>query len=404
MEATVIFHTNETDTQLLATQICNGHFETLRISNTLKIAVYNTQTLNRFIKEETQHEHKILATEKQQALKTMSGGEQKKAMLNYLVSLTPEALILDNPFDHLDVESRNILMKQLEELSKNTYLILLASRKSDAPDFIKKKWLLENERLVDFKEENQTENIPQAILIPPPISPQTYEKEFLIQLKNIQVSYAEKPILHNIKWDIKPGEFWQLIGPNGSGKTTLLSMITGDNVKGYGQELYLFGNKKGSGENVWELKEKIGYFTTSLIQEFNHNYTALEMILGGFFDAVGLYNKPTDLQLNIAKQWLKVLQLESEANTKFNKLSIGKQRMVMIARAMVKHPLLLILDEPTTGLDDKNAALMVTFVNKIVHESNTTILYVSHRAEKGLQPDYNYILTPTTKGSIGHIN
>ncbi|MCX6338278.1 MAG: ATP-binding cassette domain-containing protein, partial [Bacteroidetes bacterium] len=210
-------------------------------------------------------------------------------------------------------------------------------------------------------------------------------------------------IVKDINWTINAGEFWHLIGPNGSGKTTLLSLITGDNPKGYGQELYLFGKKKGSGETVWDIKQKIGYFNASLTQHFSRQDSIEKMIISGFNDSIGLYIKPSDQQIRLAQEWLHFIQLYPQRNKAIQFLTLAQQRMVLIARAMVKHPPLLILDEPTAGLDDGSAALIITMIQQIVHQSKTTILYVSHSREEGLTPTSIFELSPSEFGAIGTI-
>jgi molybdate transport system ATP-binding protein len=230
-----------------------------------------------------------------------------------------------------------------------------------------------------------------------------YEGNTLILLKNVSVSYFGKPILKDINWHVKRGEFWQLAGRNGSGKTTLLSMITGDNPKGYGQELYLFGHKKGSGESVWDIKKKLGYFTPAMMDRFRGYHSLEHMLISGLTDSIGLYVRPTEAQLRIGKEWLMLLGLWNLREQYFHDLSAGMQRLVLCARAMVKHPLLLILDEPTAGLDDQSAALFTALVNKFARESNTAIIYVSHRDETGLQPDAVLQLEMTPAGSLGTI-
>lgn len=401
MTFTVIFHNNLVNAEQLIQKIISGKFTEIHINSTSNMAVFTPRILTEFIREEEIHEHNMFGITRQ-PIKTMSGGEQKKALLNYLLLKNPETLILDNPFDHLDVASQEELKQKLYDISNRINIILLLSRKKDKPEFITDQYIFENNKLFRYTEESDNIETQDHSPLPPPVIPQVFNGTHLIKLQNVSVSFGDKPVLTKINWEIKPGEFWQLIGPNGSGKTTLLSMITGDSVKGYGQELYLFGQKKGTGENVWDLKRKIGYFTSSLTQQFTGRYTAKEMILGGFSDSVGLYQKPTDLQLKLAEDWLKVLGKEYE-HVKFCDLSLGQQRMVMITRAMVKHPLLLILDEPTTGLDDENAKKMTYFVNKIAAESTTAILYVSHRGEEGLKPTYNFVLTPSENGSTGNV-
>jgi molybdate transport system ATP-binding protein len=210
-------------------------------------------------------------------------------------------------------------------------------------------------------------------------------------------------VLQQINWTIRPGEFWQLKGANGSGKTTLLTMINGDNVKGYGQELYLFGRKKGSGETVWEIKEKIGYLTPSMTDLFVTQHTREEMILSGFKDSIGLYTQPTDLERRTAFDWLQWLGLAHKAKQLFRLLSSGEQRMALIARAMVKHPPLLLLDEPLMGLDEANAQKVIALINRLAAESRSALVYVSHQQEPGLQPQQVLELLKTPNGSVGRV-
>jgi molybdate transport system ATP-binding protein len=156
-----------------------------------------------------------------------------------------------------------------------------------------------------------------------------------------------------------------------------LSLITGDNPKGFGQNLFLFGRKKGSGESVWDIKKQIGIFTTSMTDLFQKGYTLEQMILSGFFDSIGLYIEPTRIQKKIVSEWLQVIEMNGLAKKRFVDLSIGQQRVALIVRAVLKHPPLLILDEPVEGLDDENVDLVIQLINTIKQETNVSILYVS---------------------------
>lgn len=223
----------------------------------------------------------------------------------------------------------------------------------------------------------------------------------LVKFNQVSINYGERSILNSISWEIKSGQFWQLMGPNGSGKSTILSMIFGDNPKAYGQDITLFGVKKGSGESIWDIKQKIGYFSSEILRGFTRRDAIGNMIASGFFDTVGLYKTPTNAQIKIAQHWLRVLNMFDIRKQCFLSLSRGHQRLVLIARAMVKNPPLLILDEPTNGLDDSDAALFCELINKIATETDTAILYVSHRKEANLDPDFIYELLPTEQGSTG---
>ena len=190
----------------------------------------------------------------------------------------------------------------------------------------------------------------------------------LIQFNNVSVQYNEKAILKNINWEINRGDFWQLTGANGSGKTTLLTMLTGDNPKAYGQNIVLFGQKKGSGESVWEIKKKIGYVTPAMTELFNGRHSLEKMILSGLYDSIGLYKTPTIQEKIVANKWIDLIGLQSDKNTYFYQLPEEKQCLALIARAMIKHPPLLILDEPTHGLNDEMASLLITLINTIAKE------------------------------------
>ncbi|MCM4151438.1 ABC transporter [Arenibacter sp. N53] len=384
-----------------------GGFEGLQ---DLEGALFSKITLNQFIDEEERHDIRIINENARQSLKTMSSGEQKKALLKYILHLKPDFIVLDNPFDNLDKDSQKDLKTSLDLISKSTFIVQLISRRVDLLPFITHRMILDKSTikslsngLMEDKKAATSLNSSFSGRIPIPITPTDYKESILIDCKNIKVAYGDKKILNNINWTIKKGEFWQLIGQNGSGKSTLLSMITGDNHKGYGQELYLFGQQKGTGESVWEIKKRIGYYTPSMTDKFSGLHSALNMVISGLNDSVGLYLMATENQRALAKEWLIILDMWHLKDVYFADLSTGQQRMIMTARAMIKHPPLLILDEPTAGLDDNSAMLFISLVNKIAKESKTAIVFVSHRKEPGLEPQYIYELKMSPKGSIGYM-
>ncbi|KQC31371.1 ABC transporter ATP-binding protein [Flagellimonas eckloniae] len=403
--AILISNTSQTKSlahDLLSDSIIEG-FEELHSKKGLLFA---RSEINRFMDEEERHDFKILTKNTSQSLKTMSSGEQKKALLHHLLHLKPDYLVLVNPFDNLDVGTQDYLKEKLRSISKTTILIQLINRLDDILPSTTDFFTVEDNKLYKytsskaFWEANTKTSSHFTDAIPPPIDSIKTGSE-LIKFNKISVSFDGRQVLDNISWTIKKREFWQLIGPNGSGKTTLLSMIIGDSHKGYGQDLTLFGQKKGSGESVWDLKKKIGYFTPAMMDKFSGYHSLENMMISGFYDSIGLYNNPTDQKKRLSGLWLKLLGLYEKRNIQFLELTAGEKRLVMTARAMVKHPPLLILDEPTAGLDDANARLFIDLVNKISRESETAIVFVSHRKEVGLQPQFDYILKMNTTGSTG---
>ncbi|WP_143956047.1 ATP-binding cassette domain-containing protein [Robertkochia solimangrovi] len=377
--------------------------ETLAYLTDKKGAFFSNQDLDKFIDEEELHDRKILTDDPKTPLKNMSGGEQRRALLNYLLSQKPDYLVLDNPFDHLDKLAVKDFKERLHQVSSEVILIMLLNRTGDIPAFISVKLYLQQgiPRTDPADEQHLTFDSSEGI--PAPVHPIKNEEETLVDFRNIHVSYGDRTILDNINWTIKKGEFWHLMGGNGTGKTTLMNMVTGDNPKGFGQELYIFGKRKGSGESVWDLKRSIGIFTPKLTQRFKGRPTISQMITGGFHDSVGLYQVPSELEKEVTRKWVKLLGMEKKADSCFQDLGEVEQRLIMIARAMVKHPPLLILDEPTTDLDDQAAALVVKLVNEFARHSTSAVVYISHRDEEGLLPQLSLELMPSESGSQGKI-
>lgn len=373
------------------------------ISEGIPLSVYNQKAVENFIDEEVKHDNTEFKNTYGQSLKSMSSGEQKIRFLKELFTTPPNGLILENPLAHLDPDNSELLKNLLEKHKSQTSYVLLLKKFDWIPEYIteyytafgnpyksvptKKDFLKLGETSFDFHLE-----IPQGIKVP------KSEGE-LIQMNNICVSYEGKPVLDGINWTLKQGEYWELRGPNGSGKTTLLSMLTGENPKGYGQDLHLFGYKKGSGESIWDIKKNIGYYTPSMTAFFTGYYSVEEMIIGGLKDSIGLYQKPSKLEQIAVSYWIKLIGLEEKKDTYFTDLSLGEQSLIMIARAMVKMPKLLILDEPTAGLDHASNQLFISLVNEIAKAHQVTIVFVSHKREPHLKAEKIFELIPRSNGS-----
>lgn len=374
----------------------------------LKGALFSSITIDRLIEDELRHDHFPIQTAENYSLSTMSSGQQKKAFLMYLIAQQPEFMILDDVYSNIDKKTQEFITDKLSQLSGTTLLIQLFFRKRDLLPCIDTVYTINGTNEItnrqnaeDFRK-SDTEQTTTSLQfsLPAEYNQDHADINPLVQLNSVSVHYGDKKVLDKVNWTIQKGEFWQLVGPNGSGKSTMLSIIIGDNPRGYGQDVILFGRKKGSGESIWDIKRQIGYFTPAMIEQFTRVDTVENMIISGLMDSVGLYTRPTDLQKDIAKSWIERLGA-TYRNRTFQSLSLGQQRMVMVARAMVKHPPLLILDEPTIELDDENSRLFIDMVNAIAAEKKIAIIYVSHRDEQGLQPDKIFELIPTPNGHTG---
>jgi molybdate transport system ATP-binding protein len=371
--------------------------------------LYSPITINRIIDEELRHDRFPIFTAGNTGLHSMSAGQQRKALLAYIIALKPHYIVLDDVFGSVDNETRQFIVENLNQLAKSTILIQLFYRKQDVLEGIRTVYSVDGQNKViaqkplkHFIKSHNSIPKPENIALPNLFAETNHAINPLVQLNAVSANYGNKKVLKDISWIIQSGEFWQLKGPNGSGKSTLLSMIIGDNPRGYGEDMILFGRKKGSGETIWDIKKRIGYFTPNMTLQFTHDDSVENMIISGLVDSVGLYTKPTDLQRDIANAWLKVLG-PSFQNKKFNSLTFGQQRILLVVRAMVKHPPLLILDEPTVGLDDDNTKLFINMIVAISSQHKVAIIYVSHRTEPELNPDFIFELKPSSEGSTGHL-
>jgi len=397
-----IFLSNKTNKSKLIQALVKGQEFTNYINITgLKGYVFGQSTLNKMVDEELRHDKIIIATAANRGLHTMSNGQQKQALLMHILDLYPDYIIIDDLASNIDVPTLKTLTQDLQLIANKTSIIQLFSRQTDVLPFIDQ--VIEYDLANEYQQLSKTEENPFVNLKLPQADTLLHTiPNPLIDLQHIHAHYGDKKVLNDISWQINRGESWQLKGANGSGKSTLLQLIIGDNPRGFGQDMFLFGRKKGSGESIWDIKKNIGYFTPAMLHNFHRNDSVLNMIISGINDTIGLYTQPTDMQKDLAATWIEILGVGCQ-NTNFQSLSIGQQRMVMVARAMVKHPPLLILDEPTIELDEKNARLFVALVNAIAAEQKVAIIYVSHRTEPALNIEKVFELIPSIEGSMGKI-
>jgi molybdate transport system ATP-binding protein len=317
----------------------------------------------------------------------LSSGEHKRFQLAKSLLNPPQVLILDNPYSGLDVSARKELNNLLKEIStKGTQIILIPGTFS-VPGFITHIGFLENKQFKFFcKKEifppeyfnrQKSKNIffNEDLL---PVSNEAFQFDNVIEMKNVHLKYGEHTILDNLNWKVKQGEKWLLKGRNGAGKSSLLSMITGDHPQAYSNEIYLFGKRRGSGESIWDIKEKTGFISPELHAYFDKNITCFQAIGSGYFDTIGLFKKLSTKQYNNILQWLDFLQLSHVSKKPLHSVSASLQRMILLARALVKNPPLLVLDEPCQGLDQQQSNQFVSLIDQICSDSNKTLIYVSH--------------------------
>lgn len=339
----------------------------------------------------------------EQGLRSLSTGETRKVLLIKALAdidtSVPHLLVLDEPLEGLDKESKMFLMAQLGKLSQQGLnLLWIANRLDEIPEWISHIAYMQNMQLLLAGEREQVLQHPtlqhllhfdqNTVCLPAPLSASELSAdEPLVKLSNTRVAYGDKVIFDDLNWSIEMGQHWAIQGPNGCGKTTLLQLISGDHPQCYSNNIRQFGMQRGNGESIWDIKKHIGLISASSQWEYRVSTNVLSTVLSGLFDTIGLYNQVADFEKDLAMQWLEVINLAGRANDPLQSLSYGEQRMVLIARAMIKHPPLLILDEPCQGLDDINRVLVQALVARLAGQADTSLLYVTHH-EEDILPEF----------------
>lgn len=326
----------------------------------------------------------------------LSSGELRKLKLATMLFAGPRVMIMDNPFIGLDNETRGQLSALLTELSRETALqiILVLSKTNDIPDFITH--VVEVDNMTVGKKITRQEYISSQTPCPAhvlskqkeqaitelPDNAADYNADVVVGMKNVSIVYGERTILKDLSWTVRNGERWALSGQNGAGKSTLLSLVCADNPQGYACDITLFDNERGTGESIWDIKKHIGYVSPEMHRSYQRDMPCLRIVASGLKDSVGLYVKPEDYEYEQCLFWMDIFGISNLADRSFIKISSGEQRLVLLARAFVKDPQLLILDEPLHGLDNTNRQLVKDVINAFCKRRGKTLIMVTHYQEE----------------------
>lgn len=294
----------------------------------------------------------------------LSNGENKRLQIVKALAYQPDWLILDNPYVGLDVKGRETLTTGLLALQDKGIHFILVSSPGDVPDFIN--------QIIELPSRQTAFEKPMPLLRP--LEP----FEVAVKMDKVQIKYGAKTILKDFTWEVKRGERWAIKGPNGAGKSTLISLITADNPQAYSQDITLFDRKRGTGESIWDIKRKIGFLSPELHLYFKEGGSCFSVVASGLFDTQGLFKRVAQEQMEQVNHWIQVMGITHLAERLFLQISGGEQRMVLITRALVKNPELLILDEPCQGLDRVQTEHLKSVLDYLAANSEMTLLYVSH--------------------------
>lgn len=359
-----------------------------------------------------------------QSIRSLSAGEMRTVFLARAFAQHPDVLILDEPYDGLDAPARENLQRMISQsIAQGIQIILATHRYEEIPPEIThaitvqdgeilrqgtRHKVLQQDHLdhVYFTHRNNGV-VPTGTGLPlevsataarAPVPPVSSPAPPLVQFTSTTIWEGSRDLIRDLTWRVHRGEHWVLQGPNGSGKTTLVNLIRGDDPRGYAVRLSLFGVPRGSGESIWELRTRIGTVTPHGQLTYTRNVTVLEAVVSGFYGSVGLFQPPQDTEIEAAHRVLDLLGITAIAEKPILQTSYGQRRLVMIGRAMVHQPELLLLDEPCQGLDPYNRRLVINAVDRICREARSTIIYITHHGDE-IPPSISRVLSLTGDGS-----
>jgi len=339
----------------------------------------------------------------------VSHGEARKVLIARALMQSPKLLILDDPFCGLDSSSRDVFKSTIDNLlaAESPRILLVAPRIEEIPHGITHILCVAGNQVVDqgrkdtilrtefvrelFASQDKTIDLKSGLKKIPP-NPPLRKGGILIEMKGTSVSYGETDVLRDINWMMRQGENWAILGHNGAGKTTLLSLILADNPQSYANEITIFGKRRGSGESIWDIKRNIGWVSPELQIYYHNESTCRNVVCSGFFDSVGLYRACSSEQARVAEHWMHSLGIEVLADRPLGTVSAGEQRLVLLVRALVKNPILLIMDEPCQGLDFSHRKRIIDLLDQLSlpgrgrdgysPQTPVNMIYVTHHPDE----------------------
>jgi len=333
----------------------------------------------------------------------LSTGELCKVIIARSLMKEPGLLILDEPFNGLDDGSRKALSETLDSLIQSGVCVVLITHRFEEilPRITHVLYVKNGEICATGTKENVLHVVgmkngrkveaqtffPSEGYVSPVLEKEGIQRaedlspedgRILIDMRNVTVCYGDTVVLDAFNWCVREGDNWAILGENGAGKSTVLKLVLGENLQSYSNEVVVFGRKRGDGGSIWDIKRQIGVVSPELQAKYRKNVLVFDVVCSGFHDSIGLYRSCTTEQKDLVMKWMKIMAIENLARHTFEQLSYGQRKLTLIARAMVKSPVLLFLDEPCDGLDMANRDKILEIIEYIGHNTHTTLVYVTH--------------------------
>lgn len=320
---------------------------------------------------------------------TLSSGELRRFSIARALLQRPQVLMLESPFIGLDPPTRQVLCDLLEQVlnTLGISIIMTLTDPDRIPSVVTHAYYMDHGRLSakmpasqpnnprlsssDTKAEEDLHETDKFSRVAKQFFHEAEAFEKVVEMRNINISYGERQIFRDLNWTVHSGERWNVTGPNGSGKSTLLSLVNADNPRAYSLDITLFDRRRGTGESIWDIKRHIGYLSSEMHSSFRENLPVLDIVRSGMD-----YGCHIDDEALL--QWLRLFGAEHLAQRSYLTLSSGEQRYILLIRAFVKDPDLLILDEPFQGLDPALRHRAAAVINAFCSAKSKTLIFVTH--------------------------
>jgi len=319
----------------------------------------------------------------------LSNGETKRLLIAAALLKNPVLLLLDNPLTGLDVQTRVEFGSIIKAITDSGIAVIMATSPFETPSSITNVAILKNgkinkqvkasefdPKMMGAVDDDRIDKSELTELLNLKADQPTYS--WIVKMDKVNIRYGEKQVLKGVDWHIRQGERWALLGHNGAGKSTLLSLINADNPQAYANDILLFDRKRGTGESIWDIKNKTGFISPELYQYFPTDNSCLQVIESGFYDTMGLFRPSDPKKSAIALRWMKALEVDQYARQLLKNIPASAQRLCLLARALIKNPTLLIFDEPCQGMDQHQVLHFKSIIDTICELSNVTVIYVTH--------------------------
>ena len=322
-------------------------------------------------------------------MQTLSTGELRKVLIARAVVGAPPLLLLDEVCDGLDANFRRELLRMIETIARRgTQILYTTHRPDEALSVITHEAEFKDGRLIRQGVFNSSprsgvsaerrQAIPRSLEKPSPQKSQRAINPPLIRIENADVFLDREKVLQGIRWELRRGEHWAVLGGNGAGKTTFLKLIASDLYPMFGARVSRF--EFTADDTIWDLRRRIGCVSPLLQTHYREQLTAEQVVVSGFFSSVGLMDKPTPAQLRRARALLREFGLAHLRAKSMLTLSFGELRKVLTLRALVHDPELLIFDEPFDGLDAASRKDFARALERIAARG-TQLLVVTHHLD-----------------------